>query len=97
VLSWSMLEAMSAGCLVVGSDTAPVTEVIVDGENGRLVDFFDRDALVAAVSTALRDPAAGRPLREAARATIVQRYDLKRQCLPATLAWIRSHAEPGSA
>jgi glycosyltransferase involved in cell wall biosynthesis len=97
VLSWSMLEAMAAGCLVVGSNTAPVTEVIVDGANGRLVGFFDRDALVATVSAALRDPPAGRALREAARETIVQRYDLKRHCLPAALAWIRSHAAPGAA
>ena len=97
VLSWSMLEAMAAGCLVVGSNTAPVTEVIADGTNGRLVGFFDRDVLVATVSAALRDPAAGRALREAARETIVQRYDLKRHCLPAALAWIRSHAAPGTA
>ena len=91
VLSWSMLEAMAAGCLVIGSDTAPVSEVIADGQNGRLVGFFDRDALVAAVVSALRDPARGRVLREAARATIVQRYDLKR-CLPAALRLIGSLA-----
>ena len=93
VLSWSMLEAMSAGCLVIGSNTPPVAEVIVDGENGHLVDFFDRDALVAAVARALRDPARGRASREAARATVVQRYDLKR-CLPAALKLIRALGQP---
>jgi glycosyltransferase involved in cell wall biosynthesis len=90
VLSWSMLEAMAAGCLVIGSRTEPVTEVLVDGENGRLVDFFDCDALVAAMAGAFRDPMRGRAIRKAARATIVQRYDLKRRCLPAALKLIDS-------
>jgi len=90
VLSWSMLEAMAAGCLVVGSDTAPVTEVIADGVNGRLVNFFDREQLVEVILEALHDPRGGRALREAARATVVERFDLHRRCLPAGLALIRS-------
>jgi glycosyltransferase involved in cell wall biosynthesis len=90
VLSWSMLEAMAAGCVVIGSHTPPVAEVIVDGQNGHLVDFFDRDALVAAVCAAVRDPTRGRAMREAARATVVQRFDLKRRCLPAALGLLRS-------
>lgn len=83
VLSWSMLEAMSAGALVVGSRTPPVEEVIRDGENGRLVDFFDRQALVDTVCEALARPEAQRPLREQARRTIIERYDLNTLCLPA--------------
>jgi glycosyltransferase involved in cell wall biosynthesis len=40
VLGWSLIEAMSAGCAIVASDTAPVQEVIQHGETGRLVSFF---------------------------------------------------------
>lgn len=41
VLSWSLLEAMSAGAAIVASDTDPVKEAMVDGETGLFVDFFD--------------------------------------------------------
>ena len=58
VLSWSMLEAMACGALVVGSDTAPVREIIRDGENGVLVPFFDVSRLVCALRAALDEPAA---------------------------------------
>jgi glycosyltransferase involved in cell wall biosynthesis len=89
VLSWSMLEAMAAGCLIVGSDTAPVSEVLRDGVNGRLVNFFDHEQLVCVILEALCDPARHRALREAARATVVERFDLRRHCLPAALALVR--------
>ncbi len=83
VLSWSLMEAMSVGCLIVASRTAPVEEVIEHGVNGLLTDFFDPQALAASVADAMQRRACLGHLREAARNTIVQRYDLQRHCLPA--------------
>ena len=85
VLSWSMLEAMAAGCLVVGSRTAPVEEVIRDGENGVLVEFFRPEDIAERVVEVLAEPAHFTKLREQARQTIVETYDLKRICLPSQL------------
>ncbi len=88
VLSWSMLEAMATGCLVVGSDTAPVRELIRDGDNGLLVDFFDVAAICDRVEFALDQPEKMATLRQNARETIVQNYDLA-QLLPQHLQWMR--------
>jgi glycosyltransferase involved in cell wall biosynthesis len=85
VLSWSMLESMSAGCLVVGSRTQPVEEVINDGENGLLVDIFKPDEIAECVTNALSDRSAFLGIRANARKTIVENYDLRTICLPAQL------------
>ena len=74
VLSWSLMEAMSAGALIVGSDTEPVREMITDSENGVLVDFFDVDALVAKVCHILDNKAEYQPLKHKARETILENY-----------------------
>ena len=77
---------MAAGCLLVASKTAPVEEVIRDGENGLLVDFFSPADIAARVIEVLQ---AGRngyaDIRRNARSTIVEKYDLKTICLPAQL------------
>jgi glycosyltransferase involved in cell wall biosynthesis len=88
VLSWSMLEAMAAGAVVVGSRTAPVTEVITDGLNGRLVDFFDVAGWSGAMIECLSDPARYADLGHMARKTVVQRFDLRQVCLPQMVALI---------
>ena len=88
VLSWSMLEAMSAGALVIGSRTAPVEEVITDGVNGRLVDFLDPGQIADTLIDALADPAGHVPLRAAARRHIVDNYDLRRICLPRLIDFV---------
>jgi len=77
VLSWSMLEAMSAGCVVIGSATAPVQEVIEDGKNGLLVDFFSPQQIANTTLKVLENPEKYAPIRQQARETIRQRYDLK--------------------
>lgn len=82
VLSWSMMEAMASGCLVVGSATPPVMEVIRDGDNGLLVDFFGMQQIADAIDRVLDDPTHMAALRARARQTIIERYDLKRVCLP---------------
>lgn len=56
VLSWSCLNAMACGATMLCSDTDPVREVIADGENGYLVDFFDDAAFAAKASEILDDP-----------------------------------------
>jgi glycosyltransferase involved in cell wall biosynthesis len=88
VLSWSLLDAMASECLIVASDTAPVRDVIRGGENGLMLDFFDPEALSAALIRACREPEAFAPLRKAARETVVTHYDRKRVCLPAWLELI---------
>jgi glycosyltransferase involved in cell wall biosynthesis len=88
VLSWSLLEAMSIGCAIVGSDTAPVREVIEDGVTGRLVDFFDPAQLAHRVCALLDAPDERARLGAAARERAVAGYDLHTVCLPRQLAWV---------
>jgi glycosyltransferase involved in cell wall biosynthesis len=90
VLSWSLMEAMSIGCLVVASDTAPVREVIEHGKNGLLTDFFDHERLAHSIADALARGYELSQLRAAARQTIVERYDLTAHCLPAQVALLES-------
>ena len=92
VLSWSCIEAMSAGCHVVGSRTAPVTEFIEHGRNGSLVDFFDTAALANALAQGLAQRADLQALRQRARDTAIERCDFRRVALPAYQSLIASLA-----
>ncbi|MEB3830441.1 glycosyltransferase family 4 protein [Phormidium sp. CCY1219] len=74
VLSWSMIESMSTGCLVVGSDTPPVREVITDGENGLLADFFSPKQIADRVDEVLDHPTRMAEIRKKARETVLERY-----------------------
>lgn len=92
VLSWSLVEAMSAGCAVAASDTAPVREVIDHGETGLLFDFFDGEALIDRVATLAEDVALRDRLGAAARQKVSRLYDLRRVCLPAQFRWVQTLA-----
>nr|WP_249732329.1 glycosyltransferase [Roseococcus sp. SDR] len=86
VLSWSMLDAMACGAAILGSSTAPVTEVIQDGINGRLTDFFNPAAIAEHLAAMLADPDAQAPLKAAARRHVETHYDLQAICLPRQMA-----------
>jgi glycosyltransferase involved in cell wall biosynthesis len=84
VLSWSLMNALSCGAVVLGSDTAPVQEMIQHRQNGLLCEFFDVDGFVERADEVLSDPGEFRPLGNAAAEIIRQRYDID-VCLPKML------------
>jgi len=88
VLSWSLLEAMSAGCAIVASDTAPLREAIEHDKTGCLVDFFDAQQLAEQVSALLANADQRQRLGNAARHFAQANYDLKTQCLPKQISWV---------
>ena len=94
VLSWSMIEAMSAGAHVIGSRTAPVEEVIKDGVNGSLVDFLDVEGWSAKLIDALAHPEKFTLIRQAARETALKRYDQK-HLLPKMIDFVERHGPKG--
>jgi glycosyltransferase involved in cell wall biosynthesis len=88
VLSWSLLEAMSAGCAIVASDTAPLREAIRHDETGKLVDFFDVAGLSDTICGLLNSPLERARLGANARAFARATYDLQTICLPGQVAWV---------
>ena len=84
VLSWSLLEAMSSGCAIVGSATAPVMEVLDHEHNGLLVDFFSPQAIAEQVDRLLRDRSLAKKLGRQAHLDAIEHYSLER-CLPRQL------------
>jgi glycosyltransferase involved in cell wall biosynthesis len=90
VMSWSAIEAMSCGALVLGSKTPPVEEFIYHNKNGLLVDFFDYEKIADTIAEALASPENYAHLKESARKTIVDGYDLKTICLPQQIEYFES-------
>ena len=90
VLSWSLLEAMSAGCSIVASDTQPLREAIQHNQTGLLFDFFDPKALTQSVVKLLNNPSDRKRLGENARQFAQNNYDLQKICLPKQIEWVTS-------
>jgi glycosyltransferase involved in cell wall biosynthesis len=93
VLSWSLVEAMSCGCLVIASDTPPVRDVI-NGENGICFPFFASEQLADHVIDALADPGRYLPLRSKARNDAMRDFEMRRKCVPEFLAMLGRKPAP---
>ena len=89
-LSWSLLDSMSVGCLIVASDTEPVREFMTDGETGLLCPMNDPEALAARIEEALEHGEALRRVRAGARAKVVETMDAHRVIYPAKKALLGS-------
>ncbi|MCF6314649.1 MAG: glycosyltransferase family 4 protein [Verrucomicrobiales bacterium] len=88
ILSWSMMEAMASGCLVIAADVPTTTEIITDYQTGLLVDFFDSDAIAAKIEEAIQDSKQIKTIRQNARQHIIDHYSLK-NTLANHLSWIK--------
>lgn len=82
VPSWSLINAMACGCVVLAADVGPVREIIDPGRTGLVAPLFDIEALAETALRVLDDPAAYSPLGRAARALVSERYSLE-TCIPA--------------
>lgn len=91
VLSWSMLEAMATGVALVASRTQPVLEVIEDGKNGLLADFYDPRDVADKLGQLLDAPDRNAAMRVAARQTVLDRFDLAK-LLPLHMQLVRDIA-----
>ena len=83
VLSWSFIEALSSGCIIIGSSTPPVLEVLSDGVNGLLVDFFSPEQISERVDEALNNKKRMKMIKENARETAINQFDLNKVIIPA--------------
>jgi glycosyltransferase involved in cell wall biosynthesis len=94
VLSWSLLNAMSSGAVILGSDVPPVREVIEPGVNGLVEHLFDVDRLAETALKVLKDPATYAPLGVQARRTIEERYSIE-TAIPALQDYFERVASAG--
>ena len=90
VLSWSVLDAMACGALIVANDSAPVREFITNGKSGLLVDMYDPDALQARIAKALDGGASLKKIRQTARKRMVDTMDAGKVAYPKKVAFFET-------
>ena len=74
-LTTGLLEGMACGALIVGSDTPPVREIIRDGVNGYLCDFWDAEAMADNIADVLEKSPSLDQVRSSAQQTILREFD----------------------
>jgi glycosyltransferase involved in cell wall biosynthesis len=70
----ALLKAMGAGLPVVATRVSGCMDAVIDGDNGRLVEPGDAEALARVILDLYRHPEARRRLGEAARRTVADRF-----------------------
>jgi glycosyltransferase involved in cell wall biosynthesis len=70
----AVIEALAANKPVVATDVGGVSEVIRDGETGKLIPIKDPSAIVAAVGSLLDEPGAAQTMSQAGRELVSRLY-----------------------
>lgn len=78
VTSWSLSDALATGCMVIGSDTAPVRELIEDMRTGILVDMNDPEEIADMIEWCFDHPQDATEIRARARGEMVREYDSRK-------------------
>ncbi len=80
-LSWSFFQAMATGVTMVGSNTAPVRDVLQHNVNGLMVEPRDIDMMVETMLDVISNPSKHKHLGEVARDQMVENFSFD-VCLP---------------
>ncbi len=85
----ALLEAMASAKAVLCTRVGGIPDVVIDGDNGLLVDAGDVTTFAQQLDRLLHDPALRQRLGARARATVIARFDVSRTAA----AYNRLHAQ----
>ncbi|RCK75716.1 MAG: glycosyltransferase [Anaerolineae bacterium] len=69
-----LLEAMSSGCAIIASNIGGISDVVIDGYNGLLVEPKNVDQLISAIESLLSNEQYRETLGKSARQTVTAKY-----------------------